>query len=1044
MAVARKDEPGSINNGGSHSNLRSIVMLVTIFMVVPLALLWSTTAGIEHKVMCKVRHTAHVIKHDIHRFKQMRELCRRSEKMFELVADASNSFYDSEENVLGSLEYIKNVYSKQPYVSNGYIGARLSTLGHGFTYDELNLHSNDNETHDPLVNGWPLFNKRYTGAFVAGFYSLQETLPATNFPELYSQGYDSVMASIPYWAQLDVIFEDETGEHVFNPQGVDPMDITGYNQNMSLHNGVVHTSLTWLNKLEIDIEVFVHKKVETLAVMGMSIRPINSPMNVTLRDSLDFQTSQRSWLKDLGADDEGIYMVVQPENVPTSKAAVFSSWDVEGSHKYVLNRTRVVNEGTVELFPHEVALVNKYVGVVSTEFHEKLDRTELEHAKITVEYAHILGRDTLLQMHKEEWEQYFEETNIFFPSDSMLTVAAQASLFHLISNTNVNSRGLSSALGTAGLSSDSYGGMVFWDTDLWIIPGIVPFAPDVANAVSNYRNYTHPQAVLNAQQYGYEGAAYPWTSGRFGNCTSAGPCVDYEYHINVDIALSSYLLYLAGEDEEYLRFTTWPLLRDAADFLTQYTKFDPELGLYTTSNLTDPDEYANHIDNGAFTNAGIDRLLNLTITVADHLGVEKNPRWEKVHAHIYIPKSESGIVLEYSGMNSSVRIKQADVVMLTVPLNYKVESHRQESIDNMLYYSLKQVDMGPAMTFPVFSMASRRLISYGCSSQSYLQKSVLPYVRLPFAQFSEQADDNVLTNGGTHPAFPFLTAHGGFLQAIVHGILGLKYSARVDPASNQIERYLAFDPVRPLALPGGVVLNGFKYMGQVLDVTLTDFTATIKHRRGLSPITVEVNERNERSGNYTLRPHSTLTVPIYNPPLNIPGSCTECQQIANLTCGSPAEVPLSAIDGNNYTYWQPINREPARLLIDLGKPQIVQSGLMIWGHRPPKYLSIYASYDLTTRYEDMLATVGHQDFFKLVDRLEVAISEPYNPEHWAEVRLLPNNETSFEIINDKPVKYIVVEVEDAIDEQGQRGATINEIALFPMKKSKWWEALLHN
>jgi alpha,alpha-trehalase len=961
----------------------------------------------------------------------MKDLCRRSEKLFELVADAANSFYDEAENVLGHVEYHKNVYSKQPYVSNGYIGARLSTLGHGFAYDEINIHSSD-QSDEPLLNGWPLFNRRYTGAFVAGFFSLQERLPDTNFPELYANGYDSVISSLPYWAQLDIEFEDETGKHIFNPQNVEPVDISNYNQNMSMQNGVIHTSLRWLDKLEIGIEVFTHKKIEPLAVMSLSVRPLVDSMNITVRDSLSFNTSQRTWLEAIGTDAKGIYMVVHPENVPDSKAAVYSSWDVDGSFQKVVDHSSVVNEAKFEIFPDEVAIVNKYVGIVSTEIHEQILESELDHAKRVVEFAKSLGKEDLYYSHNNEWCQYFADTNIFIPSDPFLTVAARASLYHLIANTDRNANGLSAALGTSGLSSDSYGGMVFWDTDLWIIPGILPFAPRVAKAISTYRNYTHGQAILNARQYNYEGAAYPWTSGRFGNCTSTGPCIDYEYHINVDIALSSFLLYLGGEDEEYLRYTTWPLLRDAADFLSQYTKFDEKLGLYTTSNLTDPDEFANHVDNAAFTNAGIDKIMFLAITVADHLKKEKNPRWVKVHQNIHIPQSPTGITLEYTGMNASVKIKQADVIMLTVPLNYHTDTHRQEAINELFYYSLKQADIGPAMTFPVFSMASRRLFSYGCSSQSYLQKSVLPYVRSPFSQFSEQADDNVQTNGGTHPAFPFLTAHGGFLQAIVHGIMGLKYSARMDPETKELERYLAFDPVKPLSLPGGAVIKGFRYMGQLLDVTLTDHSAIIKHR-GSSPVLVEVNPRNDKAGNYTLFPGKKLIVPIYDPPLNIPGSISECKQVANLTLGLPAEVPLSAVDGNNYTYWQPFDRRPAKMLIDLGKPQVLKDGVVIWGSRPAKYLSLYAAKEIHIRYEDMMATLENQDFIKLVDKLEIEISQPFDPRYLHEVRLLPNNETHFKINSPRLTRYVIVEVEDALDPQGQGGATLNEIALFPEK-----------
>lgn len=992
--------------------------MLVAFIAVALALCWRTGSS------STVTRPAILLRH-LERHILLQDLCRRSKKTLEHIPDAKGCFYDDDNKVLGHMQYLRNTFSKQPYVSNGYIGARISTPGHGFSYDEIDLHSSSQQ---PLTNGWPLFNNRYTGAFVAGFFSSQERLPGTNFPELYANGYDSVIASLPYWAQLDIMLEDKNGQqHVFNPQHVEPVDVSHYNQNMSLQNGVVHTSLIWLNKLEIDIEVFVHKRIDSLALMTLAVRSLDDEVIIKVKDSLDFATSQRSHLEDFGFDSDGIYMVVQPENVPESKAAVYSTLELINTTKLVTEET-VTNEKHFRISPDRFTYMRKYVAIVSTEQPDRKKESELEEAKRIAKLARVLGMDALYRSHSEEWGQYFEQTDIVFPSDPLLTLAGRASLFHVLSNTNKNAKGLTSAIGATGLSSDSYGGMVFWDTDIWIVPGILPFAPDIAKAISNYRNYTLDQARRNAQQYGLEGAAYPWTSGRFGNCTSSGPCVDYEYHVNFDIALSSYLLWLGGESEEYLRYTAWPLLRDAADFLSQYTKWDPELKLYTTNNLTDPDEFANHINNGAFTNAGIDRLLLVAMLIADHLGEVKNPRWDQVNGNIYIPKSSSGITLEYSGMDAGVNIKQADVVMLTSPLSYHNQSQTQQAIDDLFYYSLKQADIGPAMTFPIFAIASRRLFSYGCSSQSYLQKSVLPYIRAPFGQFSEQADDNFDTNGGTHPAFPFLTAHGGFLLAVVHGILGIRFTARVDPETKSLIRYMSFDPVNPLSLPGGASVKGLRYMGQRLDIDLKSDHASIVHQ-GDSPVLVEVNLRNSKAGNYTLNPGEKLVVPTFDPPLNIPGSNTECKRIANLTSGLPAEVPLSAIDGNNYTFWQPFDREPARLLIDMGSPKVLTDVLVLWGSRPAKYLSLYVAEDAGTQFVDMV--VGERrEFVKLIDKMEIEISEPFNPEETLEVKLYPNNETCFEINSTIRARYIVVEVEGAMDEGGEGGATINEIALF--------------
>lgn len=954
------------------------------------------------------------------------DIFKKSQKLFKSVPDSNYAFYDEQLNVLGTTYFSKNVYSRQSYVSNGYIGARLSTLGQGFTYDQMNIHANS-EDDELLLNGWPLFNKRYTGAFVSGFYNLEPMLTDTNFPELYANGSDSVISSIPYWPNLKLITEINGEEYRFDPEFTQQAEVGNYIQNMSLQNGVISTELTWLDSVHIKIEVMAHKQIVPLGMVKMQLTAVDEDVDLVLEDVLNFTTCQRSRLKNIGYDDGGIYIEVNPDNVDYSTAAIYSRIDINDTETWVEDGQSVINKATLHI-TKQPTVINKFVGVMSTEFQHS-GGTELENARKVVDFAQGIGCQELYDSHNKEWVEQFSETNIYIPSDGFLTLAARASLYHLLANTRIGTKDLTSALGTAGLSSDSYGGMVFWDTDLWIIPAILPFAPQVAQSISQYRNYTHGQAKKNAELYNYKGAAYPWTSGRYGNCTSTGPCVDYEYHLNVDIAFSSWLIYLAGADEDYLRYTTWPLLRDASDFLSQYLVYNTTLGKFVSHNLTDPDEYANHVDNGAFTNAGIDSLLKWTLMVATHLGEEINPRWVEVDNNIHIPKSESGITLEYSEMNASVSIKQADVVLLSFPLDFN-DFHSYEQGERDLYwYSLKQADVGPAMTFPIFTIAAAKLLDQGCSVHSYLQKSVLPYIRSPFGQFSEQADDNFLTNGGTYPAFPFLTAHGGYLQALVYGIHGLRFSARVN-SEGKIERFLVFDPIAISGLPGGMKISGFKYLNQLLDVIVTDIEGVIVHK-GDSPINIEVRPRNAKAGNYTLNPNDKLIVPLFVPGLNIQGSLVECRPVANLTVGSPGDVPLSAIDGNNYTYWQPLDRAPAKLLIDLGIPQKISKGMVIWGARPAKFLSVYGATDISMNFEQALQNIDSIRFDKLIDNLQIEISQPFEERYLTEVELLPNNVTEFEITSPSIfTRFVIVEITDALDESEDTGATLNEIALF--------------
>lgn len=1048
------------------------------------------------------------------------EARKSSKKLYELLSGTDQSFYDDNEMTMSSLLFTKNTYSRQPYVANGYIGSRIPNIGFGYSLDEINLHT---DAPGALQNGWPLHNQRFAGAFVSDFYCLQEKLNATNFPELDKNGYATVIAAIPQWTDIRLLFNNTTW---FTPQTVNTNEITNYQQNLSMKDGIVTTTLDWLDGMvNIKSQVLAHRELNALGIVTLvvSLNEEKLPddfksLDISVYDILDFGTAHRAVLKEFDYDNEnkGIYMVVEPENVPYSNTAVYSTLEVPSDWDYLSklqsgelddDSEQTSQKYSVTLNRDNKSLVlRKYVGIVSTELErsDSQNLTNLESAR-DISLQNRGSFNPLLLQHKNAWDDLYNDAFIEIPSDNLLELTARSSLYHLLANTrstNISkTRGLPTPV--SGLSSDSYGGMVFWDSDVWMQPALLPFFPNIALEMFRFRNSSFEQARENARVNGFPGAVYPWTAGRFSNCTSAGPCIDYEYHINVDIALAAYSLYLNGEegaDEEFLRYSVWPLIRDFADFFKEYVQYNETLGLYETHNLTDPDEYANHVNNGAFTNAGIKTLMTWATDIGSHLGEKIDAKWMEISNKIYIPRSSSNITLEYSGMNSSVEIKQADVVLMTYPLGYvNEESVLDSAIRDLYYYSEKQASAGPAMTYPVFVAAAAGLLNHGSSSQSYLYKSVLPYLRGPFAQFSEQSDDNFMTNGLTHPAFPFLTANGGFLQSILFGLTGIRYTYDMSP-EKKIQRVLKFNPVELPLLPGGIAIRNFKYMNQVLDVIIGDKNATIVHKSGNEPIKIKIPNRdliNDRdvptyprkhsddgsaaiSGGeakgpgssqkckyFTLRPNHELTIPLYKQKLNIQGSIAENRQATNLTAGVPGDVAIAVTDGNNYTHWQAFDkRKPGKLLIDLGEDnqQVIKSGLILWGQRPAKNLSIsilphtqkleqifaniteilededhigpnesvqevlqesgkidiqsLTSYDdpdvkflLDWKTNDLnnfiVGSEGvgilNQRFVKIVDNLTIEPSEPYYEEILTEslIEILPSNKTMFTVDYDK-------------------------------------------
>src|SRR3954453_19820807 len=107
-----------------------------------------------------------------------------------------------------------------------------------------------------------------------------------------------------------------------------------------------------------------------------------------------------------------------------------------------------------------------------------------------------------------------------------------------------------------------------------------------------------------------------------------------------------------------------------------------------------------------------------------------------------------------------------------------------------------------------------------CSPCTYTRRSVAPFVKAPYEQFTEA--------GSGQGVFTFLTGEGGFLQEFLYGYSGLRWR----------ENAIHLDPMLPPQLAGGVHLTGLRGQGRVLDVTV-DATRTVVTLRSGAPAVVE-------------------------------------------------------------------------------------------------------------------------------------------------------------------------------------------------------------
>jgi trehalose/maltose hydrolase-like predicted phosphorylase len=205
-------------------------------------------------------------------------------------------------------------------------------------------------------------------------------------------------------------------------------------------------------------------------------------------------------------------------------------------------------------------------------------------------------------------------------------------------------------------------------------------------------------------------------------------------------------------------------LKNTADFWASRVERNGP-GKYDIKNVVAADEWAENVDNNAFTNAAAKANLKFATEAAKILGVTADADWMNVANNIPILTMTDGVTSEHATYKGE-GIKQADVNLLAYPLK-EITDVKQIKKD-LDYYSVRVPNEGtPAMTQAIFSLLYSRI---GDSEKAYhfFKDSYIPNLNAPFNVIAE-------TKGGTNPYFA--TGAGGILQAVLNGFGGLEITA---------------------------------------------------------------------------------------------------------------------------------------------------------------------------------------------------------------------------------------------------------------------------
>jgi trehalose/maltose hydrolase-like predicted phosphorylase len=906
-------------------------------------------------------------------------------------------------------------------VANGYIGINVAALGPFFEVDA--------PVNGDNINGWPLFDRRQTFATIGGFWDSQPSLNKTNYPWLSQYGWDSAISGIPHWSAIVVCLDNGRCLDASTPAST----ISNFNSTMDFKKGLMNWSFTWkpTSSATFDIvyQMFAHKLHVNQGLVSLKVASAKAS-NATVVNVLNGDCALRTSFAGKGHVGSMIYSAVRPRGVHNVTGYVYAGMTVNGAvlskpvsppsgHSYLGNNVSSIEQAFHVAFKAgESMTFTKYVGIASSDGFADANSTAREAAMAAMKNEY----DASLASHVAEWAALFPPSSVddySFPENGSLpdnpyiiesAITAVTNPYYLLQNTiSPNALDLIGnapinrhSIPVCGLGSDCYAGQIFWDAGIWMQPGLVAAFPQSAQGIANYRVARYPQALANVHtayqssknktHFSPNAAVFPWTSGRFGNCTATGPCFDYEYHINGDIAQQFTDYFIATGDTLFFRDALFPIYDSIATFFSDI--ITKKGSRYELTNMTDPDEYANMVDNGGYTMPLIASTLTNANVFRSMFNQSKNATWESQAQSIFVSRNANAdITLEYTGMNGSASVKQADVVLNTYPLSYTMNGYTaNDSLNDLDYYAARQSPNGPAMTYAIFSIAANEVSPSGCSAHTYQQYSERPYARAPWFQFSEQVEDDYATNGGTHSAFPFLTGHGGANQVVPFGYLGLRYLP---------DGFLHIDPALAPQIPQ-LKVRDFYWQGwpirAVMNYTHTTLTRvgtpirTANMTYANNPISVQVGSESSTRPlqRYNLPPNGTITISNRTPASvhTIEGNIAQCQSVTSSDPYVKGQFPIAAVDGAASTKWQPSSADKnASITVTLPKGLPISGFYFDWGQAPPVNFSVVL-------HNGTVTTAGANGAVTAAKKTNVKISHPFNKTAGAEILPYASNTTT--------------------------------------------------
>lgn len=550
-----------------------------------------------------------------------------------------------------------------------------------------------------------------------------------------------------------------------NGKRIDAKNITNFKQELDMQHAAFTTTFDYGDAASIKYTYYSLRHLPFTVLMDISITA-KKPINITaasVMEAPDALKEVQNYYNEIDRPHVTISLLTSTAKSPTGKLQLCASNTFLFSEAHT-HEPRVIHEmwdNNMHLmkFSKAIAAGQTYqYAVAGSSITSAQDADPLNQAERLTMFAKLEGRDRLVQYHEKAWDELWK-SDIKIEGDPQAQQDVHSMLYHLYSFSRAGTAYSPSPMGLSGLG---YNGHVFWDADVWMFPALLVLHPEIAKSLVEYRYQRLGAARQNAFSHGYKGAMFPWESADSGVEETpvwalSGP---FEHHITACVALAAWNYYCATQDKQWLLEKGWPILSATADFWASRVERNGP-GHYDIKDVVAADEWAENVDNNAFTNAAAKANLQNATAAAKILGIAADPDWQLVAQNIPILRFPDGVTKEFETYKGE-GIKQADVNLLAYPL--KTITDPGQIMKDLEYYESRVPNEGtPAMTQGIFALLYARS-GNGGKAYHFFKDAYEPNLNPPFRVIAE-------TKGGTNPYFA--TGAGGIIQSLLMGFGGL-------------------------------------------------------------------------------------------------------------------------------------------------------------------------------------------------------------------------------------------------------------------------------